>query len=89
MTDYIPRRDRVKGLAALTALEDSGKLFCYPADVARVIDKDHKTVYAALERGEIPHTRIGQRYHISVAWLRRQVDGTGEAEQARRDGSAA
>ena len=54
MTDYIPRRDRVKGLAALTALEDSGKLFCYPADVARVIDKDHKTVYAAPGAGRDP-----------------------------------
>jgi len=81
--------NRIKGLAALTALEDSGKLFCFPADVARVIDKDLKTVYPALERGEIPHIRIGQRYHISVAWLRRQVDGTGEPEPGRQAGSAA
>jgi hypothetical protein len=83
MPGYTPSRDRVKGRAALEALEARGRLFCYPAEAARVIDKDHKTVYAALERGEIPHTRIGQRYHISIAWLRRQVDGTEPAQVER------
>src|SRR5262249_4128913 len=83
MPGYTRTGDRIKGREALDALEASGKLVCSPADVARVIDKDHKTVYSALERGEIPHTRIGQRYHISIAWLRRQVDGT-EPAQAER-----
>jgi hypothetical protein len=88
MTGYIPSRDRVKGLVALTALEEAGRLFCFPADVANVLDKDVRTIYDALERDEIPHTRIGQRYHISVAWLRRQADGI-EPEPAQRAGSAA
>jgi hypothetical protein len=84
-TGYIPSRDRIKGLAALEALEASGRLFCYPADVANVIDKDLKTIHAALSRGEIPHTRIGQRYHISIAWLRRQVDGLGSPQADQGD----
>jgi excisionase family DNA binding protein len=74
MPSYVRTSDRVKGREALEALEASGRLFCYPAEAADVIDKDHKTVYAAIERGEIPYTKIGQRYHISIAWLRRQVD---------------
>jgi hypothetical protein len=67
--------DRLRGAAALAALEAQGRTFCYPADVADVFAKDLKTIYGGLERGEIPFTRIGQRYQISVAWLRRQVDG--------------
>jgi hypothetical protein len=78
--------DRPTGAAALAALEASGKLFCYPADVAAVFDKDRDTIYLALERGEIPHTRLGQRYQIPVAWLRRQVEGLDVPEHA---GSAA
>ena len=78
--------DQLKGAAALAALEASGQLFCFPADVAAVIGKDLRSVYAALNRGEIPCIRIGQRRHISVAWLRRQVDG--EPEPASQPGQA-
>lgn len=66
----------LRGAAALEALELSGRSWAYPAEVAAVFDgKDVKTIYPALERGEIPSVRIGQRWQISVAWLRRQVDG--------------
>jgi hypothetical protein len=75
---------RLKGAEALAALESQGKLFGFPADVADVFNKDVKVVYRALERGEIPYTRIGQRYQISVAWMRRQVDGVEAPELARR-----
>jgi hypothetical protein len=81
--------DGLTGEAALAALEAAGKTFGYPADVAAVFDKDNKTIYAALERGEIPHVRIGQRYQISVAWMRRQVDGPGSPQPARQAGVAA
>ena len=70
--------DQLKGAAALAALEASGQLFCYPADVAAVLGIDLRSVYAALERGEIPHTRVSQRYRISVAWLRRPANGEPE-----------
>jgi hypothetical protein len=81
MPGYDPTRP--KGLVALTALEETGHLFCYPQDVADVLVKDLKTVYLALERGEIPYTRIGQRYQISLAWLRRQVDGIPDPQPAQ------
>jgi hypothetical protein len=74
--------DRPRGRAALEALEAQGKLFAYPADVADIFEQDRKTIYLALERGTIPSTRIGQRYQIPVAWLRRQVDGVPERTAA-------
>jgi hypothetical protein len=76
--------DQLKGAAALAAIEARGDLFCPPADVAAVLGRNPKTIYPALERGEIPYTRIGQRYSIPVAWLRRQVDGVEAPELARR-----
>jgi hypothetical protein len=79
----------LEGEALLTALEADGRLFAFPAETAAVFRKDTKTVYLALERGEIPYVRIGQRYQISVAWMRRQVDGLDPPQAARRAGSAA
>jgi hypothetical protein len=79
----------LKGAAALAALDEQGKLFCYAADVAAVFDKDLRTVYTAMDRGEIPSVKMGQRRQIPLAWVHRQVEGTDAPEQARRAGSAA
>jgi excisionase family DNA binding protein len=87
MPGYNP--NRLKGLEALTALEQGTNLFCYPQDAADVLGKDLKTTYDAIKRGEIPAIKIGQRYSISIAWLRRQVDGIPDPQPARRSGSAA
>jgi hypothetical protein len=69
---------KLKGRAALKALEDDGNLFGSPADIAAIMRRDIRTVYAGLARGEIPSVRVGQRYQISLAWVRRQVDGVPE-----------
>ena len=69
--------DELKGAAALAALEARGDLFCHPADVAAVLGRNLKTIYPALERGEIPHTRVGQRYSIPVAWLKARASANG------------
>jgi hypothetical protein len=69
---------KAKGAALLAALEKEGNLFASPADVAGIMRRDIRTVYAGLERGEIPSIRVGQRYQISLAWIRRQVDGVPE-----------
>lgn len=69
---------KLKGAAALKALEREGNLFASPADVAVIMRRDIRTIYAGLERGEIPSTRVGQRYQVPMAWLRRQVDGLPE-----------
>jgi hypothetical protein len=67
--------DQLRGEAALKALEKAGKLWISPAKAAAVMERDVRTIYGALERGEIPNTKVGQRYQIPVAWLRRQADG--------------
>jgi hypothetical protein len=66
---------QLRGAAALGALEDAGRLFAYPSEVAAVLERDLKTVYLGLKREEIPSTRVGQRYQIALAWLRRQAAG--------------
>ncbi len=71
-----------RGAAALRALEEEGRLFTTPAGVAAVLERDIKSVYLGLERGDIPSTRVGPRYQISVAWLRRQADGVPESGAA-------
>jgi hypothetical protein len=65
--------DRLRGAAALAALE--GRLWATPAQVAAVLERDVKSVYFGLERGDIPSIRVGPRYQISVAWLRRAAEG--------------
>lgn len=74
--------ERLRGAAALAALEAEGRLWCTPAQVADVMERDTRTIYGALERGEIPFTRVGQRYNIPTAWLRRQAAGLPEPEPA-------
>ena len=87
--DHTAIRGPLRGAAALAALESEGKLFGYGQDVAAVLDRDPRTVYDSIRRGEIPHVKIGQRYMVSVAWMRRQVDGLDTPEQARSAESAA
>jgi excisionase family DNA binding protein len=65
--------DQLRGAAALAALEKRGDLFTSPAEAARILKLDVRTVYGALERGQIPHTKIGQKYQIPVSWLRKQA----------------
>jgi hypothetical protein len=74
--------DQLKGAEALAALEKDGDLFASPAWTARIMRRDIRTIYAAIKSGEIPSIKIGQRYSVSVAWLRRQVDGVPEASAA-------
>jgi hypothetical protein len=69
----------LRGAAALEALGD--RLFAYPAEVAAVLDRDLRTIYAGLERDEIPYLRVGQRYQVSVSWLRRAAEGLAGSEQ--------
>jgi excisionase family DNA binding protein len=84
VSDHGNDTGQLKGAAALAALESRGELFCFPADVAAVLGRNLKTIYPALERGEIPYTRVGQRYSIPVSWLRRAADGADAPQQARR-----
>ena len=73
-------KDRsLKGRAALEALESEGRLFASPAEAAAVLERDHRTVRLAMARGEVPYTRVGNRFSISVHWLRRTAEGRAAA----------
>jgi hypothetical protein len=74
---------RLKGAPALKALEEAGRLFATPGEVAAVLDRDIKSVYLGLERGQIPSIRVGPRYQISVAWLRKQASSTPDPQPVR------
>lgn len=76
--------ERLRGVAALEALEAAGHLWATTTETADVLERDLSAIYGALERGEIPSTRVGQRYNIPVAWLRRQADGLPEADSDGR-----
>jgi hypothetical protein len=67
--------DERRGAETLAALEAEGKLFTTPAVAAVILGRDYRTVLAAIERGEIPVVRVGQRFSVSVGWLRRVADG--------------
>ncbi len=69
----------LKGRAALEALERTGRLFAYPAEAAAVLERDHRTVRLAMKRGEVPYTRVGNRFSISIDWLRRTAEGRAAA----------
>ncbi len=43
--------------------------------VAELLGVNRKTVYAAVERGEIPHRRLGARVLFSRAAIMRWLDG--------------
>jgi excisionase family DNA binding protein len=53
------------------------RLFVTPAEAAELLDLDPRTVRAALQRGEIPGTRVGERWKIPTAWLRQQAAWSG------------
>jgi hypothetical protein len=74
---------RLKGAPALKALEEAGRLFASPVEVAAVLDRDIKSVRAAVAHGDIPSIRVGPRYQVSVAWLRRQADGVPDPQPVR------
>lgn len=74
---------RLKGAPALKALEEAGRLFATPVEVAAVLDRDVKSVRAAIVQGEIPSTKVGPRYQIAAAWLRRQADGVPDPQPVK------
>lgn len=55
----------------LDALLASGAAFTDPPTAAVILDADERTIRAAIKAGDIPATRVGQRWKIPVAWLRR------------------
>ncbi len=55
----------------LDALVASGAAFTDTPTAAVILGADERTVRSAIKSGDIPAVRVGQRWKISVAWLRR------------------
>lgn len=53
-----------------------GRWFVSVAEVAEVLGVDPRTVRRAIEAGEVPAVRVGQRYRVPAAWLRERASET-------------
>lgn len=51
----------------------SGRLFATSTEAGAILGVDPRTLRAAIERGEIPATRVGVAWRVPVSWLRAQV----------------
>lgn len=65
---------------AKEALGDS--LFASVPETAAVLRTDERTLRRALEAGEIPGVRVGQRWKIPTAWLRSAAGLGGDDDEA-------
>jgi excisionase family DNA binding protein len=50
-----------------------GKLFADVPETAKILRYDERTVRRAIEAGEIPAVRAGERWLVPTAWLREQA----------------
>ena len=60
-----------------------GNLFADVPETAEILRYDERTVRRAIEAGEIPAVRAGERWRVPTAWLREQAGlGGGDAASA-------
>ena len=50
-----------------------GRLFADVPEAAALLGRDERTVRKAAAEGEIPATKVGQKWLIPTAWLREQA----------------
>ena len=55
----------------LDELIRAGRNFASVAETCTILDVEERSVYSAIDRGEIPATRVGTRWKVPVAWLRK------------------
>lgn len=58
------------------------RLFVNTEEAAALLGLDPRTVRRAVDRGEIPATRLGVRILIPTAWLRKQAARDGGSDGA-------
>lgn len=61
--------------ALLDELTRSGAAMTGVPQAALILGYDQRTVRTAIERGDVPATRVANSWRIPVTWLRRQVYG--------------
>ncbi len=62
----MPRTD----YSEITLDDLDGRSFALVGETAAILELDPRTVITAIQRGDIPSTRVGQQYRIPTAWLR-------------------
>ncbi|MCH5674215.1 helix-turn-helix domain-containing protein [Streptomyces gilvus] len=50
-----------------------GRWFATVTEAAEILHVDRRTVYRAIDLGEIPAVRVGQQLRVPVAWLRERA----------------
>lgn len=68
--------DQADDLAALLR----GRLFVAPVQAARVLGVDRRTLYRAIEAGDVPAIKVGAQWRVATAWLRAAAQVPGDAE---------
>jgi excisionase family DNA binding protein len=64
----------------LDELLQAGRNFASAGEARAILGVDERTVYTALERGEIPSVRVGNRYKVPVRWLAQQAGISGPGQ---------
>jgi hypothetical protein len=54
-------------------LDPVTKPFHVPRDLVRLGFGDPKTIYSAINRGDIPVLRVGRKMLVPTAWIRRAM----------------
>ena len=62
---------RLSPVASEVLASLDGKLFASAPEVAAVLRSDPRSVRRSIVAGDIPATRVGPRWLVPVAWLRR------------------
>ena len=57
----------------MTLDELNGRLFADVPEVASITGRDDRTIRRAAAAGEIPSTKVGNKYMIPTAWIREQA----------------
>jgi excisionase family DNA binding protein len=58
------------------------RLFADVTEAAAILRYDPRTVRRAIEAGDIPAVRVGERWRIPTAWLRKQAGQATDAASA-------
>lgn len=66
-------REKEKLVTSTERDELLSRLFLSPADAARLLGVDARTVRRAVGNGDIPATRIGTKILVRASWIREQA----------------
>lgn len=71
-------------MPVLTIADLDGRLFADVPEVAKLLRSDQRTVRRAIESGDIPAIRTGQRWRVPTSWLRQAAGLPSETSEPGR-----